>query len=204
MTLLTRGKSLIGLFFIVVGMVFISIPLYNEWQQSQQLSDLEGALASLEVDQLEGHGTKDKQNTQWTAEELKKVKVLEIPSIDLEQYVLGETTEENLAVSLTQINPNQIPGEGNFSIAGHRGYRGDRHFRQLSNVNKGEEIRLHSEGKVYVYEVNSILIVDPTQLNVLDKSGEPEITLVTCTLSGDQRLIVKGFLLEIIEGSQGG
>ncbi|MGN7312421.1 class D sortase [Alkalicoccobacillus gibsonii] len=195
-----RGKSLIGLFFIVLGMVFISIPLYSEWQQSQQLSDLEGALASLEVDQLEG--SKDKQNTQWTADELKEVKVLEIPSIDLEQYVLGETTEENLAVSLTQIHPNQKAGEGNFSIAGHRGYRGDRHFRQLSNVNKGEEIRLHSEGKVYVYEVNSILIVDPKQLGVLDDLGEPEITLVTCTLSGEQRLIVKGYLVETIERSE--
>lgn len=194
-----RGKSLIGLFFIVVGMVFISIPLYSEWQQAQQLSDLEGALASLEVDQLED--SKEKQNTQWTAEELKEVKVLEIPSIDLEQYVLGETTEENLAVSLTQIHPNQTPGEGNFSIAGHRGYRGDRHFRQLSNVNKGEEIRLHSEGKVYVYEVNNVLIVDPKQLDVLDDSEVPEITLITCTLSGEQRLIVKGYLVETIERS---
>ncbi|MEN0644911.1 class D sortase [Alkalicoccobacillus gibsonii] len=195
-----KGKSLIGLALIVVGMVFVSIPLYHEWQQTKGVSALEGALASLEVDPL--HGSSQELTTEWTQEELEEVKTLEIPSIELEQYVLGETTEENLALALTQINPNQAPEDGNFSIAGHRGYRGDRHFRQLSNVSDGDEVRLTADGKTYVYEVNSISIVDPTQTDVLDDSDDPEITLITCTLSGEQRLIVKGVLVEIIEEAQ--
>lgn len=183
-----------------MGIVFVSIPLYHEWHRTKGVSALEGALASLEVDPL--HGSSQELTTQWTEEELKEVKTLEIPSIELEQYVLGETTEENLALALTQMNPNQTPGEGNFSIAGHRGYRGDRHFRQLSNVSDGDEVRLTADGKTYVYEVNSISIVEPTQLEVLDDSDEAEITLITCTLSGEQRLIVKGVLLEVIEEAQ--
>jgi sortase A len=181
-------------------MVFVSIPLYHEWQQTKGVSALEGALASLEVDPL--HGSSQELTTEWTQEELEEVKTLEIPSIELEQYVLGETTEENLALALTQINPNQAPEDGNFSIAGHRGYRGDRHFRQLSNVSDGDEVRLTADGKTYVYEVNSISIVEPTQTDVLDDSNDPEITLITCTLSGEQRLIVKGSLVEIIEEAQ--
>ncbi|MFK3936187.1 class D sortase [Alkalihalobacillus sp. NPDC078783] len=195
-----KAKSLIGLALIVVGMVFVSIPLYHEWQQTKDVSAFEGALASLEVDPL--HGSSQELTTEWTEEELKEVKTLEIPSIELEQYVLGETTEENLALALTQMNPNQNPEDGNFSIAGHRGYRGDRHFRQLSNVSDGDEVRLTADGKTYVYEVNSISIVEPTQVDVLDDSDEPEITLITCTLSGEQRLIVKGVLVEIVEEAQ--
>ena len=181
-------------------MALVSIPLYNEWQQSKGVSALEGALASLEVDPL--NGSVQELETQWSKEELENVMILDIPSIDLEQYVLDETTEENLAIALTQVSENQTPGEGNFSIAGHRGYRGDRHFRQLSNVTDGDEVRLISEGKTYIYEVNSISIVEPTQLDVLDDSEEAEITLITCTMSGEQRLIVKGKLVEVIEESK--
>lgn len=52
----------------------------------------------------------------------------------MNQLVLDETTDENLNITLTQIKKDQTPGVGNFTIAGHRGYRDGRHFSNLSKV----------------------------------------------------------------------
>lgn len=94
---------------------------YHEWKTGKEIDRLTQAVnlisneASAQVMKEEFEYAKD---VIW----------LEIPDIDLNQMVLPETTEDNLNVGLTQIKPNQTPGEGNFTIAGHRGYRGDRFF----------------------------------------------------------------------------
>lgn len=183
---------------IIAGLALVAVPLSREWQQSNGVAQLERALAAVQTGEtIEETGD---PAAHWTKEQLEAVMELEIPAIDLKQYILDETTDENLALTLTQIKQEQVPGEGNFAVAGHRGYRGDRHFRQLPNVQKGDEIRLHADdGKTYVYVVKSTEIIDPTEVEVLDDGDQPEITLITCTLSGKQRVAVKGDLINVIE-----
>ncbi|WMM34123.1 class D sortase [Shouchella clausii] len=203
-----RKRTLfIGMLLIIAGLALVAVPLTKEWQQANGVAQLEKALAAVQtgetIEKTDGEATIEKTDdspSSWTKEQLEAVMELEIPAIDLKQYILDETTDENLALTLTQIKQEQVPGEGNFAVAGHRGYRGDRHFRQLPNVQKGDEIRLHADdGKTYIYVVKSTEIIEPTDVDVLNDGEQPEITLITCTLSGQQRVAVKGDLIDVIE-----
>ena len=178
---------------MIVGVALVALPFLAEWKQAKEMKQLEEALAIVQTGDREG--VNQLKNADWTVEELEGIVELEIPVIDLKQYVLPETSEENLALSLTQIKPNQNPETDNFTIAGHRGYRGDRHFRQLPDVKVGDEILLHANGQTYTYVVESITVIETHEVEVLDDNGFPEMTLITCTLSGEQRIAVKARLV---------
>lgn len=181
--------------FFLVGLILITIPLVYEWKYAKQSAVLENALSLVNTDFQEG----DFKDVSFSKDQLKKVLELEIPSIDLKQKVMNETTEENLKIALTQIKEGQVPGKGNFTIAGHRGYRGDRHFRKLPDVQIGEKVYLHAKGQTFVYEVTNSIVIKPTEVEVLkDTPGKNEITLITCTLSGLKRVVVKGKLVSTI------
>ena len=140
------------------------------------------------------------ENLSLTKEQLENVMELEIPYINIKQYILDETTDENLNIALTQIKPDQQPGIGNFTVAGHRGYRDGRHFSNLAKVPIGEKVYLHVDDKTLIYEIVSSEVIEPTFVEVLDdKEGKNEITLITCTVSGAKRVAVKGELVYSVE-----
>lgn len=175
---------------LFTGIILVSIPLYYEWQHGKEVRALEEALSLIsDYDQIE--------DISFTIDELHAVLELEIPSIELKQKVLSETTEENLKLALTQLKKNQRPGHGNFAIAGHRGYRGNRHFSRLPDVNVGDKVLLHTKEETFVYKVTDISIIEPTDVGVLDnQDGKSELTLITCTRSGKQRVAVRSILVE--------
>ena len=200
---MTKGrismKRLFGILLVVVGILLISFPFYQEWKQNKELRALEEALSLIsgadgDVD-LSAIG-----DLSLSKDEIESVMELEIPFIDLNQYILEETTDENLNLALTQIKKDQTPGVGNFTIAGHRGFRDGRHFSNLSKVPVGERVYLHAEDETYVYELKSSEVIEATDVDVLnDVKGKDEITLITCTVSGENRVAVKGDLVEVIE-----
>ncbi|WP_366247737.1 class D sortase [Terribacillus aidingensis] len=190
-----KGKLIAGVVFLLLGVALVATPLSIERMHAKEVSELEKAFASIEAGDVPQAG--GEQDQKWSEDELANMMKLEIPSIELEQYVLNETTDENLAAALTQIKTDQNPAKDNFSIAGHRGYRGDRFFRQLPEVKAGAEIKLQDKDATYIYEVDSVKIVEPNNIAILENTDEPEITLVTCTLSGKQRVAVTGKLIEV-------
>lgn len=192
-----KTKTIIGILFLLAGVVLISIPFYHEWNQGKDLNALEEALSLISSSDGEAIDLSTIEDLNFTEEEIKDVMELEIPFINLKQYILGETTDYNLSIALTQIKTDQTPGVGNFTVAGHRGYRDGRHFSNLAKVPVGEMIYLHSEGKTYVYEIKSSEVIEPTYVQILnDTAGKDEITLITCTVSGADRVAVKGDLVE--------
>jgi len=195
-----KGRLLFGILFLMTGLILISIPLYHEWQQRKSVSAMEEALSLITEAGGESVDLSQINDLPLSEEELKDVLELEIPYVDIKQMVLSETTEENLAIALTQIKENQTPGKGNFTIAGHRGYRDGRHFSNLAEVPDGEKIYLHTKAQTFVYEITSSEVIEPTDVDVLNDEGDTnEITLITCTVSGAQRVAVKGKLIETIQ-----
>ncbi|MEW4328503.1 class D sortase [Rossellomorea marisflavi] len=190
-----RKKTIAGLSLVIIGLILLSIPLYYEWEKGKEEKAMQDALNIIEqADGGEVDLSKVK-NLTIPEDQLKKVLELEIPFLDFKEKILPEATQENLSVALAQIKQNQTPGKGNFTIAGHRGYRGDRHFRQLPEVPTGETVILHVGKKSYEYVIDSSSIIDPSDISVLqDEKGKNEITLVTCTLDGKQRIVLKGKL----------
>lgn len=89
-----------------------------------------------------------------------------------------------------------LPGEvgGNTALAGHAGLRGAV-FRDLGQLNTGDDIFLDAGGWRYHYRVSGSTSVWPTQTEVLATSDKPLLTLITCTNWDTQRLIVTADLI---------
>lgn len=195
-----KKRTLLGSFLVVAGLMLISVPFIYEWRTSQETAAMEQALKMIEEN--DSDALSSIPHLTVSEEDLRDVMELEIPSIDLNEKVLPVTSKENLGIALTQIKSHQMPGEGNFTIAGHRGYRGDRLFRQLPEVPKGEKVVLHHQAETYEYKIVSSATIDPTDVEVLKDRGENELTLITCTLDGQKRFVLKGIRINASKGKQ--
>ena len=119
--------------------------------------------------------------------------ILDYPKLGINYPVLSEESEELLKVSLCKYwgpNPNKV---GNYCIVGHN-YLSGKMFGKLSSAAVGDEITLTdlNNNKV-TYVVYNRYIVEPTDVSCTSQltNGQREITLITCTNYGKQRLVVK-------------
>ena len=123
--------------------------------------------------------------------------MLEIPQINLEQYVVTGTSTEALAYGPGYYTKTSTPGNrGNVGIAGHRTTYGAP-FSDLDKLQTGDEIMLTVGTETFKYIIDEILIVDPDQgERYLYNRGDERITLTTChpKFSDKLRLIVTGSL----------
>ncbi|MGB9754648.1 MAG: sortase [Roseiflexus castenholzii] len=88
-----------------------------------------------------------------------------------------------------------LPGDpGNLALAGHAGLRGAV-FRDLGRLTPGADIFVDAGTWRYQYRVRDMRDVWPTDVDVLDPTPTPTITLITCTNWDIQRLIVIGDLV---------
>ncbi|MEW6552889.1 MAG: sortase [Actinomycetota bacterium] len=104
----------------------------------------------------------------------------------------GLDDAENLKRGPGHIPGTAYPGQpGNSVISGHRTTYGAP-FRHIEQLVPGDEIILITAKNRYVYEVYEQRIVLPTDLTVLEQTGEPKLTLTACHpwYSAAQRIVV--------------
>jgi sortase A len=102
---------------------------------------------------------------------------LEIPRIGISSLVLEGTGASTLHHGAGHIPDTALPDEpGNVGIAAHR----DSIFRGLKDIRKDDLIRLTTLDGSAEYRVDWTRIVEPNDVQVLDPTPDPEITLVTC------------------------
>lgn len=122
--------------------------------------------------------------------------LLRIPSIDLLVPVFEGTGELALNRGIGWIEGTAAPGGGgNVGLAGHR----DGFFRRLKDLRVGDSLEIQTMEASLEYRITRIAIVEPTDVQVLDPTEEPSVTLVTCypfffVGSAPQRFIVRGVL----------
>jgi sortase A len=103
--------------------------------------------------------------------------VLRIPKIDVEVPVLEGTDDLVLNRGVGHVTGTANPGEsGNVAIAGHR----DGFFRGLKDVVLGDKIELVTTQGTETFVIDRIVIVDPTDVSVLQPRPRPSLTLITC------------------------
>jgi sortase A len=91
--------------------------------------------------------------------------------------LLDGVDDSTLRFGLGHIPGTALPGEsGNIGIAGHR----DTFFRPLAKIREDDEITVKTLHADYRYIVDTIRIVNPDDIAVLDDTGTPTLTLVTC------------------------
>ena len=141
-----------------------------------------------------------RSNTTKEVEDASVFGFLEIPEINLEQYVVIGTSEAELQLGPGYYLGTEIPGSGgNVGIAGHRTTHGAP-FGDLHLVNVGDAINLTFAGNKYQYIIDQIHVVPARGGEyLLYNNGVDRLTLTTChpRYSGKERLVVSGILKKI-------
>jgi LPXTG-site transpeptidase (sortase) family protein len=119
--------------------------------------------------------------------------ILKIPKINIEYPVLSATSDALLFVSLNKYwgpQPNEV---GNYCIVGHY-YENGKMFGKLHKLKNGDKAELTDlSGNTLKYQVYNKYVVEPTDTRCTSQltDGRKELTLITCTNGGKQRLVVK-------------
>ena len=123
--------------------------------------------------------------------------IISIPKIGITYPVLSETSDALLEISVNRYWPEQDkmkPNEvGNYCIVGHN-YRNGKMFGRLAELENGDIVELEDmTGRTIEYEVYNKYVVEPTDTSCTSQrtNGRKELTLITCTNYGTQRLVVK-------------
>ena len=124
--------------------------------------------------------------------------ILKIPCINIEYPVLSKTSPELLFVSLNKYHPKDLmPNEvGNYCIVGHY-YENGKMFGKLHKLKNGDTAELTDlTGRTITYQVYDKYVVQPTDTSCTSQltawnMQKRELTLITCTNGGKQRLVVK-------------
>ena len=102
---------------------------------------------------------------------------IEIPRLHLSVMVLEGAAPKTLQVAAGHIHGTALPGsQGNVGIAAHR----DTFFRPLRDLRRNDEILVATAYGTFRYIVDAIEIVDPSDVQVLHQTSDPQLTLVTC------------------------
>jgi sortase A len=105
------------------------------------------------------------------------IAVLSIPKVNIEVPVYNGTDDLTLNRGAGRIEGTAAPGEsGNIGIAGHR----DGFFRGLKDIHVGDQMQLAAGNNNFVYRVDDVVIVAPSDVSVLKPRPISSLTLVTC------------------------
>ena len=118
--------------------------------------------------------------------------ILSIPEIGQELPVIGKWSYSLLKISVCRYSGPDPNGKGNLILLGHN-YKNGSHFGRLDELKEGSEVRLEDmNGQTRVYTVYGMERISPTDFGALERfEGESALTLVTCTNSGNSRLVVR-------------
>lgn len=214
-------RRFLGLIFLVIGIV---IMINQAWPVVQvYLNQQDVAVANYTAEELQENAS-DQSNGQFDFNEVRNVSATEVNQVrtDIE---LGEADLDVLgAVAIPDANlntavikgmsdvamvsgagtmfPDQVMGQGNYTLASHHiGYGTDILLNNISDsVTVGDKIYLTDLTNVYVYETFFVEAVNPDQVQYISQevTGNPIITLMTCTADLTQRWIVQGNLTETV------
>jgi sortase A len=121
------------------------------------------------------------------------VGIIRIPDIGLDMAVVEGISPDDLKKGPGHYPGTPLPGaRGNVGIAGHRTTYA-RPFWALDRLDAGDRIFLDTRRGRFIYRVEWARVVAPHQVEVLDPTGKPSLTLTTChpKFSAAQRLVVR-------------
>jgi sortase A len=102
---------------------------------------------------------------------------IQVPRLGLSAIVVQGDSPANLRRAVGHLSKSALPGQwGNVALAGHR----DTFFRPLRDIQVGDEIRFKTPERSFEYVVESIEVVAPRDIRVLEPSSGHELTFITC------------------------
>ena len=117
---------------------------------------------------------------------------IQIPAIGVDAPIVQGDGWEQLKKGVGQHIGSANPGEkGNVVLSAHNDIFGEI-FRDLDRLEPGDEITVYTNQRAYTYVVSESQVVEPTQVEVMDNTAQPTLTLISCYpyLVDDQRIAV--------------
>lgn len=127
---------------------------------------------------------------------------IEIPTVNISLPVYHGTEDAVLQIAVGHLEWSSLPVGGESThcvLSGHRGLPSAKLFTNLDKLVAGDKFIMRVLDEVLTYEVDQILIVEPTDVSTLIiEAGKDLCTLVTCTPYGinSNRLLVRGHRIE--------
>ena len=123
-----------------------------------------------------------------------------IDKIDLNYFVYNECTEELLKILPCKYSGPKLGEQGNICILGHNYFDGD-FFSNINELNNDDEITLYGfNDDVYKYRVYEKIEIRATNIEKAvkaDLNNSSILTLCTCTIDKNVRLLVRAKLEEM-------
>ena len=193
---------LIGVLLIVSVIVVNAIDLIKSEKAVKTFKNTKVVVDPIEIEKRENPEDEITYIGEDNKQELAQiVGLLRISKISLEEAVREGSTGSVLSSALGHMEGTALPGEeGNCCIAGHRNYTFGKYFNRLNEMEIGDIIEIETYDATYMYEVNDIFVVEPTEVSVLDNIKGENLTLITCTplFIGSHRLIIRATLVGVI------
>ena len=214
-------RRFLGLILLGIGIVFM---VSQAWPVVQvYLNQQDVAVANYTAEELQENAS-DQSNGQFDFNEVRNVSAAEvnqvrsdiesgnadldilgavaIPNANLNTAVIKGMSDAAMVSGAGTMFPDQVMGQGNYTLASHHiGYGTDILLNNISDsVTVGDKIYLTDLTNVYVYETFFVEAVNPDQVQYISQemTGDPIVTLMTCTADLTQRWIVQGNLTETV------
>ena len=182
---LRRSLSGLSVLLVLGGVALVGYPFATNMWQGRIQKQLEQQIASPQLQQAY------KDHKVETGDSLTRIK---IPAIGLDTVVVEGITPSALRAGAGHYPQTPLPCDaGNVGIAGHRTTYG-RPFGNLDQLKPGDTIELTTPIGGCVYQVaKDPFVTTPTDMTVIDPTGERSLTLTTCNPKGSaaQRLVVR-------------
>lgn len=223
-----HGTTIILLIVLIAGLSLLLYPTFSDWwnsmHQSRAVASYVEKVANMEEDEYVhlweeaweyNRSLAERPNGYSLNEEQKEVYrhlldisglgimgYIEIPNIDVTLPIYHGTDEAVLQIAVGHLEWTSLPvgGEGSHCvISGHRGLPSAKLFTNLDKLVEGDLFVIRVLDEILTYEVDQILIVEPSQTeNLLISQNKDLCTLVTCTPYGvnSHRLLVRGHRVE--------
>jgi sortase A len=105
---------------------------------------------------------------------------IQIPAIGVDAPVVPGDSWEQLKKGVGQHVGTSDPGQtGNVVLSAHDDAFGEI-FRDLDRLQPGDQVLLYTAQQQYIYTVTGSQIVEPTQVEVMNSTSDPTVTLISC------------------------
>ena len=117
---------------------------------------------------------------------------IQIPAIEVDAPIVQGDGWEQLKKGVGQHIGSANPGDiGNVVLSAHNDIFGEI-FRDLDRLQPGDEITIYTNHRTYTYVISDSMVVEPTQVDVMDNTSQPTLTLISCYpyLVDNQRIAI--------------
>lgn len=130
-----------------------------------------------------------------------------IPEIGMDLPILkgvgNVEGRDNMSFGAVTNKLGQEMGKRNYVVSSHMTTQDHLLFTRLPKAQKGMTVYLTDTKNIYVYEVKHTKTVSPSEVSILDDvAGKKLVTLYTCINAYQDRFVVIGELVEVLDFNQ--